>query len=110
MIGAGSQAVSIFIDLNSALANCNIIVPTVQELLDCKKVQDVANIPAPGDIGLIGFEGSAIFIPRPVLRNAILTSNTTDPCELIPLITATAQRFDLENYHQRHERKRSKSC
>ncbi len=37
MIGMGSQAVSVLIDLNSALVDCNIIVPTVQELSDCKK-------------------------------------------------------------------------
>jgi hypothetical protein len=73
-IGRCSRAVSILINLNSALADCNIIVPTVQELSDCKTVQDVANIPAPGDIGLAGFKGSLIFLPGPVLRNAILTS------------------------------------
>ncbi len=53
MIGMGSQTVHILIDLNSALADCNIIVPTVQELLDCKTAQDVAKSSAPGDIGLI---------------------------------------------------------
>jgi hypothetical protein len=44
-------------------------------------VQDVANIPAPGDIELVGFEGS----------------NTTDLFVLIPLIMTPAQTFDLEN-------------
>ena len=62
MLGMGPQAVSVQVDLNSALADCNIIVPTVQELAECRTAQDVADISAPTDIGLVGFEGSAIFI------------------------------------------------
>jgi hypothetical protein len=60
-------------------------------------MQDVANIPAPGDIGLVGFKGSTIIIPGPILRNAILMPNTTHPFKLIPLLMATARIFDLEN-------------
>jgi hypothetical protein len=44
---------------------------------------------------MVGFEGSAIFIPGPVLRSAILMSNTKDPFRLIPLMTRTAREFDL---------------
>jgi hypothetical protein len=75
--------------------NCNIFVPTVQELFNCETAQDISNIPVPGEIGMVGFEGSAIFIPGPVLKNAILTSNTKHPFELIPLITKTARESDL---------------
>jgi hypothetical protein len=35
----------------------------------------VANIPAPNQNGVVSFEGSAMFIPGPVLRNAIIESN-----------------------------------
>jgi len=97
MLGMGPQAVSVQVDLNSALADCNIIVPTVQELAECRTAQDVADIPAPNDIGLVGFEGSAIFIPGPVLRDAILNANTTNPSELIPIVSAAARVFDLEH-------------
>jgi hypothetical protein len=44
---------------------------------------------------MVGFKGSAIFIPDPVLRNAILMSNTKDPFKLIPLMTRAAREFDL---------------
>ena len=97
MLGMGPQAVSVQVDLNSALADCNIIVPTVQELAECRTAQDVADIPAPNNIGLVGFEGSAIFIPGPVLRDAILNANTTNPSELIPIVSAAARVFDLEH-------------
>ena len=97
MLGMGSQAISVLIDLNSAFADCNIVVPTVQQLAECETAQDVANIPTPNANGLVGFEGSAIFIPGPVLRNVILTANTTNPSELIPIVSAAARAFDLEN-------------
>ena len=95
MLGMGSQAISVLINLNSAFADCNIVVPTVQQLAECETAQDVADIPAPTATGLIGFEGSAIFIPGPVLRNAILTANTTNPSKLIPIVSAAARAFDL---------------
>jgi hypothetical protein len=71
MLGLGSHTTYVLIDLRMALADCKIVVPAVTDLLDCKTAQDVANIPAPEENGLVGFEGSSIFIPAPVLRNAI---------------------------------------
>ncbi len=61
----GSQAVSVLIDLNSALANFNIIVPTVLDLSGCTTAQEVEDIPTPTG-GVIGFEGSLIYIPGPI--------------------------------------------
>jgi hypothetical protein len=56
--------------------------------------QEVSAIPVPNEISVIGFEGSAIFIPAPVIRNAILASNTRDPFELILLMKTTATAFN----------------
>jgi hypothetical protein len=42
-------------------------------------------------------EGSAIFIPGPVLRNAIIKSNLKDPFGLIPIIYKIARTFDQEH-------------
>jgi hypothetical protein len=90
LIGLGNQASYVNVDLKSALADCQIIVPSITELSDCETAQDIANIPVPDENGLVGFEGSSIFIPCPVIQNAILTSDTNDPFKLIPLVTATA--------------------
>ncbi len=79
--------------MNSALTDCNIVVSTVQELSDCTIAQEVEDIQAPEVIGVICFEGSAIFI-APALRNAILASNTQEPFKLIPLMTATTRALD----------------
>jgi len=53
----------------------------VTDLSNCESAQDVANITAPEENGLVGFEGSSIFIQAPVLRNAILASGTNEAFE-----------------------------
>jgi hypothetical protein len=80
------------INLNSALANCNIAVPTNQELSDCTSAQDVNDIPIPAVNGFVGFEGLAFFRPVSAFRNAILATNIHDPFELILLRTTTMAR------------------
>ena len=97
MLGLGAHATCVFIDLRSAFANCNIVVPAVTDLSDCETAQDVANIPAPEENGLVGFKGSSIFIPAPVLRDAILASGTNEPFELIPIVTEAARNFDSDH-------------
>jgi hypothetical protein len=62
MIGMGPQAVSILVNLNLVLMNCNIIVPTVDKLSGCTTAQEIKDIPNPVE-GVPGFEGSAIYIP-----------------------------------------------
>jgi hypothetical protein len=69
----------------------------VTDLSDCKTAKDVANILAPEVNGLIGFEGSSVFIPAPVLRKAILASRTNKPFKLIPIIMKAARTFNSEH-------------
>ena len=97
MLGMGPQAVCVLVDLNSALANCDIIVPTANELLACTTVQEVEAIAPPARAlrNANDFEGSAVFIPGPLFRNTIIASGTTNPLQLIPLITATARAFEV---------------
>jgi hypothetical protein len=73
------------------------IVPSVHDLTGCKSAKDAANIPALEVNGLDGFEGSAIFIPGPVLWNTIIASNMKNPFKLIPIISCTARSFDEEH-------------
>ena len=95
MLGMGPQAVSVLVNLNSALANCDIIVPTVLNLLGCTTAQEVKDIPALAG-GVIGFEGSLIYIPGLIFWNAIITSGSTNPFELISLMNATARAFEAK--------------
>jgi hypothetical protein len=96
MLGVGPQATYILPDLNTALADIQIVVPMVQDLAGCKSAKEVANIPAPEENGLVGFEVSAIFIPGPVLRNTIISAKTKNPFKLIPIISQAARSFDEE--------------
>ncbi len=89
-----AQATWVKTNITSAFANCNIVVPTVNKLAACTTAQEVAAIPVPNLIGLIGFKGSTILIPAPAIRNAVLASNTQDPFKLILLMSATARAFD----------------
>jgi hypothetical protein len=97
MLGMGTQLVSILVDLNLVLANCNIIVPTINELVSrCATAQEVKDIPIPATNGLVGFEGLEIFIPGPFLRDAIITLNSNDPFNLIPCMNSRARDFETE--------------
>jgi hypothetical protein len=97
MLGVGPQATCVLLDLNSAFRDIQLIFPSVYNLRECKSAKDVANIPAPEANGLDEFEGSAIFIPGPVLRNTIIALNTKNPFDLIPIISCAARRFDEEH-------------
>ncbi len=57
MLGMGTQAVSILVNLNLALANCNIMVPTANKLSGCATAQEVKNIPIPAANWIGRFEG-----------------------------------------------------
>jgi hypothetical protein len=92
----GTQAVSILVNLNLALANFNIIVPTINELSGCATAQEVKYIPFPAANGIVRFEGSAIFIPGPFLQNAIIMLNTNGSFNLIPLMNSRARDFEAE--------------
>jgi hypothetical protein len=56
MLGLGSQAVCILVNLNTTLANCNII----KELSKSETAQEVSNNPVPGENDTVGFKGSSI--------------------------------------------------
>jgi hypothetical protein len=92
----GARATCILPDLNSTLADIRIVVPSVQDLAGCASSEEVANIPAPNQNGVVSFKGSGMFIPGPVLRNAIIELNSKKPFELIPIIYQTARMFDQE--------------
>ena len=97
MLGLGAHATYVHIDLRTARAECQIAVPAVTDLSDYKTANDVANVPAPEEDGLVGFHGSAVFMPAPVLRNTILASGSNEPFELIPMATDAVKNFDLDH-------------
>jgi hypothetical protein len=97
MLGIGPRATYILPNSNTALADIQIVVPTVQDLAGCESPKEVANIPAPEENGLVGVKGSAIFIPGPILWNTIIPAKTKNPFELIPIISQAARSFNKEH-------------
>jgi hypothetical protein len=77
-----------------AFIDIQLILPTVPDLAKCKSAKKVANIPAPEENRLVGFEGSSIFIHGPILQNFIIKLNSKNPFELIPIISNTAKIFE----------------
>jgi hypothetical protein len=55
MLGLGIHAIYLLIDLGTAFADCQIVVPVVTDLSDCKTSKKLENIPAPNKDGLLGF-------------------------------------------------------
>ena len=94
MLGVNSRATYVLLAFKTAFKDIKLIVPTVHNLAKCKSIEEVANILEPGEDGLIGFKGSAIFIPGPILRNAIIKLNSKNTFELIPIISNAARIFD----------------
>jgi hypothetical protein len=76
LIGLGAQATWVQMDLRTALTNCNIIIPKVDEIDGCTTAQEVNDIPIPDKNGVVNFKGLAIFAPAPAHQNAILATNT----------------------------------
>ncbi len=97
LIGLGDRATTILIDLNSAFRDLRFVVPSVQDLADCESAKDVTNLNQPDENGVIRFEGPAIFIPGPVLRNAIIALNSRNPFKLNPIVSQAARAFDQEH-------------
>ena len=94
MIGFGARATCVLPVLQSAFAYVRIFIPSVQELGGCTSAEDIANLPAPAQNGVVGLEGSAIFIPGPVLQDTIIESVSRNPFDLIPLMYQVARVFD----------------
>ena len=97
LIGLGNKATPVLPNLESAFQSLRIRVPEVLELAACTTADEVAALKVPGEDVIIGMEGSAIYIPGPVLRNVIIESATKDPFTLIPLLSQAARAFDQAN-------------
>ena len=97
LIGLGNKATPVLHDLESAFQSLRIRVPEVLELAACTMAVEVAALEVPGDDAVIGLEGSAIYIPGPVLQNVIIESALKNPFTLIPLLSQAARAFDQEN-------------
>lgn len=97
LMGMGSRAASVLLDIELALADCNITTPTLEEIKSCNSIAQFKALETPDQGPNPTFEGSGSFIPGPFLLDTILQVDSLDPMELIPSIFSSAERFDNEH-------------
>ena len=102
LIGMGSQANPVTLDFETALADRNIITPTIYDIVNCGTKEEIIALVCPdqpeeGSQDGVTFPGSNAFISAPWLHNLIVNSDSSDPLDLIPSIVAAAKRFDEDH-------------
>ena len=97
LIGMGPRAAPVLLDIDSALADCNITTPTLEEIKSCNSVAEFKALEVPEQGPNPTFEGSGSFIPGPFLLTAIIQADSLDPAVLIPLALDAGERFDNEH-------------
>ena len=91
LMGLGTQATCVQLDLKSALKSCNIKTPILDALTSCKTKEEFEALQCSS---VMTFPGSAIFISAPYLLEAVVEASTTDALSLIPIAMTAAQNFD----------------
>lgn len=94
LMGFGPVAGSVIVDENTLTAECEIVSPTIDELVACSTAAEVEALPIPSARGAVTFQGSATYLPAPFLRDAIINLGSSKPSEIIPVAVAAAKEFD----------------
>jgi hypothetical protein len=100
LTGSGHAGVPLIVDDKSATAECTFKTPSVDLIIAGKTPTELEGIADPtttvqGDHE--DYLGCNTFLPAPWLSNAILSSNSNDPFELILVAITAAKAFDAEH-------------
>ena len=79
------------------MVECNLIIPTTNALHEYMTATEVAEVEVPDENGLITYPGSASLLPAPLLADAVISANSSNPFLLITVVNAAASVFDLEH-------------
>ena len=80
LMGLGAEAQRVIINEDTAVLACKIKTPTFGAIRGCALGTDIEGLRSSSSVT---FEGAAIFIPAPWLRDVILMADTRDPIEII---------------------------
>ena len=97
LLGTGSLATTLEVNHLTLMADCNLVTPTIDALRECTTANEVADIEAPNENGIVTYPGSATFLPAPWLAEAVIAANSSDPFLLITIVNAAASAFDEEH-------------
>ena len=93
LIGATRSAPIVTVNNVAITENCEIIIPSIEDILACNDLEELLNLTAPLD-DTIGYSGSATFLPPPWLLNAVIDAQTDDPLKLILAVKQGATIFN----------------
>ena len=97
MVGLGAVAQAILLVENSALAKYNLVTPSTEELFECASKDNLKAFEDQGDLRVVTFSSSGIFIPTSFLFEKFITMDSMDPLNLILEAPAVATSFDLDH-------------
>ena len=100
LIGTGPNSVPVIVDEESLLVDCNIASPKIASFNECDTVDAIKQLVVPRTYARSNtrssatLAGSAFFLVAPIIRDTILSAETTDPLEIILLLKTAAAEFD----------------
>jgi hypothetical protein len=99
LTGLDRSAICLRLDPTLALADCNLVTPTIVDFEACLIIaQDVLDLEVPSaepeDGGFYSYKGSIIMLPAPWLQNTIINTDTQDPFKLIPIVQIAAEAYE----------------
>ena len=99
LVSGSGPSTSAFIDDKQSLLNpCNLITPTIIDLQECSKEDEVNATNATDKNGAITYPGSASFLPAPwLLADMVLSSGASNFTKLILAVNAAAFEFDTKH-------------
>ena len=93
LMGLGVDAQRIIVKKYTAVLACKFKTPTFGAIHRCALGTDIEGLRSSSSVT---FEGAAIFIPAPWLRDVILMADTRDPIEIILAALPAQAQFDID--------------
>ena len=93
LIGATRSAPIVTVNNVAITETCNIITPSIEDILACNDLEELLNLTAPLN-DTIGYSGPTTFLPPPWLLNAVIDAQTDDPFKLILAVKQAATTFN----------------
>ena len=99
LVGMGPLATPVVLNIEQAVATCEIRTPLVVTIHACTTAEQFAALVAPDEDAVEDaaiYPGSAAFIPAPFVFDFFLNAESRNPADIVPALLLAAKRFDDE--------------
>ncbi len=83
LFGTGVSAIAIQVKDANFVADCPLITPTINKILECSSPIEITDITAPDKGGLAAYPGAVSFLPAPWILNAVVEASSSNSVFLI---------------------------